>query len=196
MEFYGRKNVFINEFDSPVLDLSWTFLRSENDFAKVNKGMLEINLKKAGLRSLSSPSFIGRRIESASFEVIVELLLKQLQMNENAGITLFANNRNHVRIDFDGQSLKLIEVRDGELVMIKDSPVESENVKIKIRSIDEVFSIFYFNGREWVLFAENLRMLSLNKYRYTGAFIGLYGSSNGRKPKGKLLVNRFEYRNR
>ncbi len=196
VDSYDRKELFVDEFEDSQLHPSWTFLRSENDFAEVDNGALEISFQEADLESLSSPSFIGRRIESPSFEAIIDLEPIKLKPNETAGVTLLADNNNHVRIDLDGQSLKLIEVRNGESKLLEEATVDHSGLKIRVSSGDEVFSLSYArdNGA-WVNFKENIRLLSLNKYRYTGAFIGFYGSSNGSKPKGKLQVLRFEYRN-
>ena len=177
---------------------SWTFLRSENDFAAItSSGELKVNLQPATISELTSPSFLGRRVAGESFDVIMDMRLDRLVKNEEAGLVLLADNEDHLKVVFDKDQLRVTERENGEETELVSRTYQRKNHQLVVKSRKQRISIYWVNGDgKKVTLVEDIPARSLSNFRYTGVFVGPYASSNGEKTKNAFYVDRFEYSNK
>lgn len=189
---------FHDDFNPGKLDLSWTFLRTPGDFYEITeKGMLKINLKPSTIFQLTSPSFIGRRIENHDFSASLKMQFSTKKKTEEAGMILISDNNNYILLTYNNQNLKLTEVKEGKENIIGEFEYLSKGDKyLKVRSKDHNLS-FYFstNNKDWTTLKEGVPGATINNRTFTGSFVGLYGSSNGEKSNNYFEADWFEYTN-
>ncbi|MEM9895556.1 MAG: family 43 glycosylhydrolase [Bacteroidota bacterium] len=197
VESQYRSDVFIDDFSDGSPDLSWTCLRAANDFAVVTpKNELKIALQPSTISELTSPSFLGKRVESASFDAEIDLRLDKLKEGEEVGMVLLADNEDFVKMVFTKSNLRLVESENTEVKVLKKVSYEGKDHKLIFRLRDQRLSAYFQKADgELVSLGVDLEAKSLSNYRYTGLFVGPYGSSNGQKTKTAFYVKRFEYAN-
>ena len=188
----ANKQSFRDNFDSETLNLEWNFRRvpKEGTYLINNKdGYLRLFPSKNVIENRKSCSLLGIRQIETDFEFSVKMLYNPSIPEVQAGVSLFQKDDNYLTftIEKNGEQyiiLKLIsKERKMEPVVVQQTFLKSYNDSIifKVFSKDQSYKYYYSldNSTNFNFFAETSSSLLLSK-GYTGAYMGIYSTSNGK----------------
>lgn len=194
-----------DDFESAELSLIWNFLRTpRGEFWSLTErpGHLRLRLKPEQLTEISNPSFIGRRQQHLSFRAAAEMVFQPGAPGETAGLVLIQNADNHFRYELkleDGkQVLQLIVRSRGDERLLASAPYPQDKVQLKAEARGQDYS-FYYRADEfgsWTALHERAdgRVLSTDLAGgFTGAYIGMYASSQGAPSTNYADFDWFSY---
>ncbi len=188
----------IYSFKENKLPLCWNFNRNPNisDYSLNERpGFLRINTSPASLSETDkSPAFVGRRQEAYNGKFTVKLDFNTVSENEEAGVTVFMDENHHY--DFavtnrDGKRVVIMretvsKARINNITSIKDGPVI-----LSITFEPHSYSFGIVNEK----ITTNLCTLAAKNVSsevaggFTGVYLGMYASGNGKKGKAKAYFN-------
>jgi len=194
-----------DHFTDDSLALNWNFLRTpRKPFWSLTerKGFLRMHLLPESITDLVSPAFIGRRQQDTSFEAACKIFFSPTDENESAGLVLFMNQDYHFRFERvlrNGKGMVTVTRRHGgKDTLLAARPFSADNLVLGVYANGQQygFRIDTGNGKwQTVLSAADGRTLSrINAGGFTGTYIGLYASSNGRQTNNQADVDWFLYK--
>lgn len=186
-----------DEFDAEALPLHWNYLRNPygEDYSLTERpGFLRLIGSKRTLLDQDSPAFIGRRQTELDLAAGVRLEFDPRKPNEEAGLVVMANDRNHYQVGLTlvgGKRMVFLrKVIDGKIV----TPIETVEISPGpvILSVSATPTTYTF----WVQSASPpwttvylgtplARYLSVESIGsdygmcFTGVYIGVYATGNG-----------------
>lgn len=184
------QNYFYDDFESLKLDLNWNFRRvpKEKTYSlNAKKGFLRLYLKSQNFASRKQYSLLGLRQKQTHFEFSTKMSFLPFNKGEEAGLSLF--QKDNIYINYT------VVIRDKEVLfslyksvdyngprIIKEKFINDFNgeVILKLNSIgdDYIFQYSSDNGKTFQDFHKVGNDILLS-HGYTGAYLGLYASSNG-----------------
>lgn len=185
-----RNDAYVDHFDTKELGLEWNFRRVPLDDVyslNANKGHLRLNLKPEVFKLRGRCSLTGVRQTETDFEYKAKMNFETSKNQEEAGISLFTQDDNYINLTIknEGSSKVLqliIKEREKEAVIAKTEVLKNYHGEIvfKVTSRNGKYNYSYsMDGEQSFLdFAETSSNLILCR-GYTGAYCGLYVSSNG-----------------
>ncbi|HEX7366560.1 MAG TPA: glycoside hydrolase family 43 protein [Pelobium sp.] len=192
-----------DDFTGDSLQYFWNFLRTpRSKFWSLTekKGFLSLNLRPETIMELVNPSFIGRRQQDTSFFAETRMNFKPKTKNESAGLVVMMNSNAQFRVekvlDSGKTFLRLTKRSDGKDELVVQKLVEEDDVVLGVKAIGQLYSFYYMLNDKKVNIAENLdgRILSrVNTGGFTGVYVGMYASSNGRSTTNKAFFDWFSY---
>ena len=187
-----NKESFRDNFDSETLNLEWNFRRVPQ------KGTYLINHKDGYLRLFSSKnvienrkscSLLGIRQIETDFEFSVKMLYNPSTPEVQAGVSLFQKDDNYLTFTIEKNRkqniiLKLIsKERKKKPIVVQKTFLKSYNgsITFKVNSENNSYNFYYSldNGTTFNFFTQTSSDLLLSK-GYTGAYMGIYSTSNGK----------------
>mgnify|MGYP006092053825 FL=1 len=185
-------NSFIDNFTSPKLDLEWTFIRvpQNNTFSLQSRlGSLRLFSKPGKIEDRKRFSMIGFRQRESDFEYQVKMNFSpnddkvesgiihyQKEWNYLTNTILKENKRFYLEQKFKekGKDEKLLKriVLKGYVDNITFRVESKKDTYTYYYSLDDGVTFSYFNS------IDAIKMLDRN---YTGALLGLFSTSNGKK---------------
>lgn len=188
-----RNLSFSDNFDYTTLNLQWNFRR-----VPLNK-VYSLNEKKGQLRLYSKPnvikergraSLMGFRQTESDFEYAAKMTFIPRSNRSEAGISLFQKDNNYLTftiIKKDNKNviqLKLaVPEKKPQVIKEKNIPAYKGEITFKVKSAYPSYSYYYsLDGAEFHLLEKTKSNHILSK-KYTGAYLGIYASSNGIKTK-------------
>ena len=187
-----NKESFRDNFDSETLNLEWNFRRVPQ------KGTYLINHKDGYLRLFSSKnvienrkncSLLGIRQIKTDFEFSVKMLYNPSTPEVQAGVSLFQKDDNYLTFTIEKNSkqniiLKLIsKERKKKPIVVQKTFLKSYNgsITLKVNSKNNSYNFYYSldNGTTFNFITQTSSDLLLSK-GYTGAYMGIYSTSNGK----------------
>ena len=187
-----NKESFRDNFDSETLNLEWNFRRvpQEGTYLINNKdGYLRLFSSKNVIENRKSCSLLGIRQIETDFEFSVKMLYNPSIPEVQAGVSLFQKDDNYLTftIERDREQniiLKLVSKEQKKVpLVIQQTFLKSYNDSIifKVFSKNQSYKYYYSldNGTNFNFFAETSSGLLLSK-GYTGAYMGIYSTSNGK----------------
>ena len=187
-----NKESFRDNFDNETLNLEWNFRRvpQEGTYLINNKdGYLRLFPSKNVIENRKSCSLLGIRQIETDFEFSVKMLYNPSIPEVQAGVSLFQKDDNYLTftIERDREQniiLKLVSKEQKKVpVVIQQTFLKSYNDSIifKVFSNNQSYKYYYSldNGTSFNFFAETSSGLLLSK-GYTGAYMGIYSTSNGK----------------
>jgi alpha-N-arabinofuranosidase len=200
-----RKNYrFKDSFNKKQLGLEWNFRRVPK------KGTYNINPKNGYLRLYSSKnviknrkscSLMGIRQKQTNFTFLAKMRFNPNMYGIDAGVSLFQKDDNYLTFTVEYSEgeyfLKLIlKEKDLSPNIVKRTPIKSYNgsVTFKIVSKKNSYDIYYTlgNKKSFTLFKKISPDKLLSK-GYTGAYLGVYCTSNGKEAKEYADFDKVEY---
>ena len=190
------------EFSTDKLSLEWNYLRypvTGNYSLSSHKGFLRLKGSEQTIEDQKSPTFVGRRIQDMYFTSATELDFNPENANEEAGMILL-NNGTHFDLTIKqtkGRRVVVGRLRFGSVVhetmevVLKPGPV-----KLIIKGERANFILLYSQGNDEPkeLTRVMARYLSSETVGgFTGVFIGLYATGNGKACKANADYDWFEY---
>ena len=180
------------EFNSPELGFEWNFLRTPREsFWSLTEspGWLRLKLRSETLAEQANPSFVGRRITDLAFTATTAMEFSPARDGESAGLVVEQNNNFHFRMEILRKSghalLRLTERRDGKETVLAEKPVAGSNFLLRVSaghpaSLDFAFAT---TDGKWLELKSDVDATTLSRRiagGFTGAFVGLYASGNGK----------------
>jgi len=192
---------FKDNFESDILNLKWNFRRYpiENIF-HLNKNDKRLNLicHPNQIKERGRAALLGFKQTESSFEYLTQMYFEPNTNGSEAGISFFQKDDNYINFtlikDNGKHYLQAYVVKKGELISTKKEHLEQfkGQIKFKVIADREAYKLYFLTkGTHFNLFA-TLDGSSLKSNGYTGAHLGLYATSNGRKTKDSAS---FEYVN-
>jgi len=188
-----RKLLFHDNFDGSDLNLQWNFRRVPLDNVysiKASEGNLRLFLKPEVIRERGRASLMGFRQSESDFQYEAKMNFEPESNNSEAGISLFQKDNNYFTftlIKKDNKNiiqLKLTEPnKNPQLISEKNIPNYNGEIIFQVKSEYNSYSFYYaLNGSEFQ-FLEKTRSNHILSKKYTGAYLGIYATSNGTKSK-------------
>ncbi len=198
-----------DDFDSPKLGAPWNFLRNPAaaDWSlKRRPGHLRLIGSPVTLDDVGSPAFVGRRQQDFRMRCGAMLDFTPAAPDEEAGLTVRANENHHYDIAIRGAGPKrvaLLRARvRGRTRVVHREPIAAGPLQIEVRAREEhyQFAVRADGGRRVRLGELPVRPLSSESiYRsgqmcFTGVYVGMYATGNGRRSTANADFDWFEYR--
>ncbi len=191
------------DFNDNRLGLEWNYLRYPNlaDYSLTARpGYLRIKGSEQTIEEHQSPTFVGRRLQDQNFTATTQLEFNPRQNNEEAGVTLL-NNGTHFDLlvkQENGKRVAVCKLRFGSVtyqskaVILKPGPV-----KLMIKGKPSQFSFWVAQGDEPFNELEKIEARYLSSETvggFTGTYVGLYSTGNGKPSTALADYDWFEYR--
>lgn len=192
-----------DDFDKAELNLFWYFLR--NPYAKdwsltERPGHLRLNGSSLSFRQNDSPAFVGRRQTALNAVASAKVDFNPVSENEEAGLVIRGNDKNHYDL--------LITKRDGRKVAImrqylndkeaslKTVGLPDGEVVLRIKATPDRYD-FYVDvegGKSVLLDSATTKNLANEVITgFTGVFIGMYASGNGKDNTNPADFDWFDF---
>lgn len=194
-----------DQFDAPKLADCWNFIRTprEKIYSLTERpSHLRLYLRPEQLTELVHPSFVGRRQQHINFTAQTMLEFSPQQPGECAGLVLLQNDRFHFRFvvcqtEGGETAVQLIKRAAGEDTTLAELPVSGGRYTFKVSARGQAYSFYIATEPEvWQTVLEDVdgRILSTPVAAgFTGAYLGLYASSNGQPSQNVADFDWFEY---
>ena len=196
---------FEDPFDSGVLHREWNFRRAPAEpFHSLDDGTLRLRLQPGKLEERAQYSFIGIRQRHFEFEATTRMTFTPSATTEEAGLVVIQNDRSAFMMTLskgdDANLLRLAQSLNGETRELAAASVDADTLLLRVTGdyLDYRFE-FSTNGENWsalggVTDGTALSPAVISGYNYTGVYIGLFGSSNGRPSDNCAGFDFFRYR--
>jgi alpha-N-arabinofuranosidase len=199
-----RLNV-IDEFDGRQLQHCWNFLRNpqEADWSLEERpGWLTLHGSAITLNDIASPAFVGRRQQHFNSTVSTLLSFDPACEGDEAGLTVYMNERFHYEIAMTFDSVRgrkiILRRQIGSLWKVEfEAAVKGTEVILGFESNPKTYSFFYAEpGKERVPFGSGECFLLSTEVAggFTGVYIGMYATGNGRPCSSPAYFDWFEYK--
>ncbi|MEH7493311.1 glycoside hydrolase family 43 protein [Neobacillus niacini] len=195
----------IDNFNSETLNFSWNFLRNpaEGSWSLADRpGWLTLYGSSISLSDVDSPAFVGRRQQHFDCNVSTLLEFSPTHEGEEAGLTVFMNERFHYEIALgirEGVKKVFVRRRIGSLWKVESEHVYGQAdiiLSVQADAKNYTFSYQQSGGESTILNAGECSLLSTEVAGgFTGVYFGLYASGNGRNTSTPAFFDWFEYCN-
>lgn len=193
-----------DDFDGSALSPEWNFLRSsnsENWSLMVRDSCLTLYGSSATLNDVDAPAFIGRRQQHFTCLVSALLTFSPEQDGEEAGITVFMNERFHYEIavtKIAGDRKLIFRRRLGSLWKVENEiPWLAETVMLTVKADKEHYAFGFSNGSDevpfWFGHGECSMLATEVTGGFTGVFIAMYATGNGIRSTSPAHFEWFDY---
>lgn len=185
-----RNDAYYDNFDSQILNPEWNFRRVPlaNTYSLSERpGYLRVYLKPEVIQLRGRCSLMGVRQGESDFEYAASMQFMPDAEAEEAGISLFLQDDNYIHFTLMQEGgkniLKLVlNERKKEAQVVREEALEvyKGTLTFKVTSRNNRYYYYYSldQGTSFRLFAETAANLILCN-GYTGAYVGVYASSNG-----------------
>lgn len=188
-----------DDFDTPTLRYCWNYLRTprhEICSLTARPGWLRLFVFPATVAEMSNPSFVGRRMQHKACQARC-LMEFDPREGECAGMTLFFNHAWNFQLLRETGRISLSQTKQGKTEMIAFQPYTNRRVFLKIVT-REAEASFWFSEDNfgWIQLGSwmDIRMLSMEVAGgFTGTYIALYATSNGRESCSYADFDWFDY---
>jgi xylan 1,4-beta-xylosidase len=199
-----KKEPSKDEFTSEKLNLCWNFLRNPDEASwslKKKPGSLTLTGNSHTLDEAASPAFIGRRQQHFNCTATVTLDFNPASDNETAGITVLMNEKHHYDLYIQKEGnvrYILLRYRIGSLIHIeKKAKLPSGPVQLRINAKQLLYTFSYLPAgtSEFIsLGSMETRYLSSEVAGgFTGVYLGMFASGNGKTSLSPAFFDWFEY---
>lgn len=192
-----------DDFNTNNLDYYWNFLRNpaEGSWSLSDRpGYLTLYGNSISLNDVDSPSFVGRRQQHFDCKVSTLLEFSPTHEGEEAGLTIFMNERFHYEIALgirDGVKKVFVRRRIGSLWKVESEQAYGQEgiiLSVQADAKNYTFSYQLPGGMSFVLGSGECSLLSTEVAGgFTGVYFGLYATGNGRNTSTPAYFDWFEY---
>ena len=187
-----------DDFESERLSPNWNFLRNPNpgDYSLTDRpSWLRLRCAAATLDDLASPAFIGTRQQHFDCKTSTLVDFNPLSENEEAGLTVLIDNKHHCELAVslrNGKRVVLLRRRIGSMIsVVSTEPIPEGPIEISITA-DRKF--YHFAAGNQSLGSHEVRYISTEVAGgYTGVYIGLYATAQGKESANAAYFDRFDY---
>lgn len=182
--------------------MEWNYIQQpeyENYSLNERNGFIRLKGSSETIRGQGSPTFVGRRLQDINFTATTQLEFEPKNDNEEAGITL-VNNRVHFDLMIltkDKKRFVQVKLQFGPDVYKSNKiQLNSGPVKLRVKGDNDKFIFSYAQkGEEFkeIDLAATSYLSSETVGGFTGVYIGLYATGNGKNCKAAADYDWFEY---
>lgn len=202
----SRQNEFVDDFDHASLKLDWNFRRvpmPDTYSLTARDGFLRLNAKPEIIMERGRASLMGVRQIESDFEYRARMLFSPAQHNVEAGVNLFQKDNKYLSFTLIHQQgrhdLRLIAAESGnEPSTVKHATIENYDgeiiFQVTSRASHYEFAYSLDQGKRYIAFARTEANQILAHESYTGAYLGLYSTSNGAPTTDYADFDWVEYR--
>lgn len=191
---------FFDDFQDTDLKGEWNFIYNPVEGAfEINKEGLVLQGNHVSLSEAESLAWIGRRQEHHKFQAKTSLSFSPCEEGEEAGLCIYMNHRHHYEVAMtwtEGHRQLIIRRQIGSLWKIeKQIPYEKNEVELYLMADKEYYTLGYKDGDSCVTLGkgETAYLTTEVGGKFTGNYIGLYATGNGKACSEKAVFNWFEY---
>ncbi len=200
-----KNDAFLDDFSETSLGLEWNFRRvpSENTYSlSARKNFMRLMLQPETIQKRGRCSLLGIRQKESDFEYAVSMDFTPVNHLEEAGISHFQKDDNYINYTLlrenDTHVLQLtVKERDETVRILAKTILEDYQGNINLKLVSKQNKIHYLysldGGSTYTAFIQT-EALSLLSNGYTGAYLGLYASSNGNASDGFADFDRVYYK--
>lgn len=191
-----------NNFNSETLGFEWNYIQPPHeDNFKINSKKGQLTLKGSALEigDQGAPTFVGRRLTDIRFSASTLVDFNPKNNNEQAGLSL-VNNGSHFDMLIstkNKQRYVMVTLQFGqtlyksEAIALKPGAVQ---LKIEGTGPEFIFSYAQNNADFKVIEKADARFLSTETVGwFTGVYVGLYATGQGKACKAEAVFDWFEY---
>ena len=192
-----------NDFSSAKLDGEWNTigpLGYKTWTLSEKPGFLRLHGQESLLSFSAATAFVGRRQTEWASRSETELDFEPRLENEEAGLTVLMSPSYHYEIFVTirgGRRVIMLRKRAGDMLQIAgQAPAPSGLVRLRVDSDTEKYSFYYAAANsEWKLLGTGLERLISSEVAavWSGAYIGMYSSGNGRRCTAPADFDWFQY---
>ncbi|USX53179.1 glycoside hydrolase family 43 protein [Lentzea sp. HUAS12] len=191
-----------DDFDGPVLDPSWMFLRTPDEVfwsLADRPGHLRLRVRPESVTDLATPSLVVRRQQHQDFHASCVLEFDPARPGETAGMVLLQNDEHHVRLLLGSHREVTLVVRaGGQDTPLARTTVPDGAVRLCFEATGQDYrALVASGGGEWRPLGEPFdgRVLSTQAAGgFTGVHIGLLATSSGAPSGSWADFGSFTYR--
>lgn len=193
-----------NPVAASTLGHQWNFLRNPNeeDWSLATRpGMLRLRGNPHSLFEKKSPAWVGRRLDDFRVEATALLDFNPVSNNEEAGITLFMNRKNHHDLVVRGAGKTREIVLGFHLGEIHDVHARQRLGPGPVRlRVSSDLGFYYFSYAEaagaWhTLGKVEAKYLATDiASGFTGVFVAMFATGNGKSSQSPADFDWFEYK--
>ena len=190
------------DFDSDKLGLEWNYLRypvTGNYSLTSRKGFLRLTCSEQTIEDRKSPTFVGRRLQDMYFTATTQVEFNPNKSNEEAGMTLLNNGAHFDLIikQSNGKRVLVSKLRFGSVVHeSQEAVLKPGPVKLMIKGDRSTFTFKYAQDNEPFKEIEKVNSKFLSSETaggFTGVYVGLYATGNGKSSAANADYDWFEY---
>ncbi|MBB6461840.1 glycoside hydrolase family 43 protein [Flammeovirga kamogawensis] len=205
-----RDGSFKDDFDTDVLNLEWNFRRVPlpNTYSLTKKsGFLRVFAKPEIIKMRGQASLMGVRQRETDFDYSAKMQFAGKKEGVEAGISIFQKDDNYINMTVTKQNGKYVlkvavaEKKVDKVKVIKEQVLDNYNSTIvfKVVSRENKYHFMYSldNGKSFAEFVETKAdyLLSFGwNSGYTGAYCGVYVTSNGKASKEYADFDWIDYK--
>lgn len=192
-----------DHFDDDALAMQWNFLRNpyeENYSLTARPGYLRLYGSAITLNDQDSPAFVGRRQTDLTCRASTRLDFTPKTENEEAGLVLRGNEKNHYDVGLTLREGKrkvfFRKVLDGKTAFMSSFDIPAGDVILSVAASPLSYEFSCQSSQEQVLQLGNALTKDLSSEKiggFTGVYIGMYATGNGRKSAAAADFDWFEY---
>lgn len=194
-----------DDFEGAELAPAWNFLRTpRGEFWSLSDhpGFLRLRLKPERLSEIGNPSYVGRRQQHLSFRAAVDMTFQPAAESEVAGLVLLQNADYHFRCELGLEAgeptLQLIERRGGSEQLLASVSYPGDKVQLKVEAKGQDYSFYYRSSEsdKWTGLcgkADGTVLSTDLAGGFTGAYLGMYASSQGAESANYADFGWFSY---
>ncbi len=194
-----------DDFDTPALRLSWNFLRNPHaqDWSLTERpGWLRLTGSAVTPDDQDAPAWVGRRQQHFDCEAWTALDFAPQNEGEEAGLTVRMNEKHHYEIAVARQA-------DGPYIIVRRSigslrvvtarvPLKGTRVQLGLRADKDEYTFGYREGEasepHWLDSGETRYLSTEVAGGFTGIYLALYSTGNGRPSAAPAYFDWFEYK--
>lgn len=196
-----KKGIARDDFSDKQLGLDWNFIYNPvSELWELKKGALILWGNEAGLSDTEAMAWVGRRQEHHNCIARTKLEFERRRDGEEAGITLYMNNRHHYEAALtrmDDREYIIFRRQIGTLWRIeRQIPYEKDTAVFEVHCSKERYTFWYGPSKEELQYlgqGETDYLTTEVGGRFTGNYIGLYATGNGSRCKEGAKFKWFEY---
>jgi len=194
-----------DDFTDEQLQPYWNFLRNPavNSWSLQEKqGWLTLHGTEHTLSDVASPAFIGRRQQYFTCKVTTRLSFDPVQAGEEAGLTVIMNEKFHyelaVTLAADGRRTIIFRRQVGTLWKVEfEETIASSEFILSMDADPHQYTFYYAEpGQERRIAGSGECYLLSTEVAggYTGVYIGLYATGNGKPCQAPAFFDWFDYK--
>ena len=195
---------FLDDFDKSNLSLEWNFRRvplPNSHSLKANTGYLRVYASPNVIKERGRSNFIGFRQKETDFYYEAKINFQPRLSETQAGIALVQKDNNYISFTIKktkfGSMLQLnLSEPNKESVNVKEALIQdiNLNVVLKIESKNNQYSFHYKKKGEGFINFHNMESSYILSKGYTGAYLGVYITSNGIVSNDYMDVDWVDYK--
>lgn len=194
-------NIFFDDFKDESLKMDWNYIYNPVEgLVELNKDGLVLQGNQVSLAEADALAWIGRRQEHHNFHARTLLHFNPEQDGEEAGLCIYMNHRHHYEIAMtwiEGCRQLILRRQIGSLWKIeKQIPYSKNEVELILIGDMENYILGYRDGDNDIIIGQGEAPYLTTEVggKFTGNYIGLYATGNGKACTGKAIFSWFEYK--